>query len=378
MRSGKTDDVIIVGGGIVGMAVARNAAHRGLRVRVLDRDRPGAGATGAAAGLLSPLSETSEAGPFLDAGLASLRLYPAWVEHLRGETDVDPWFRPDGKVRVARHPAARAGLAALEARAAAFGLGVHRLAHADLAERLGVEPGTEPASFEGALFLEEDHQVDSRRLHRALTEAARRAGVEIVSDTPVRGLEFEGDRTVGVRVDGGQLAAGAVVLAAGARSGQMEGLPFPLPVRPVRGQMLALEAGSALPDRVLESEDVYLVPRGDGRLLVGATVEEAGFQEVCTPEARAWLLEAAGALLPRLRSAPVLDQWCGLRPGTPDLHPILGAAPGVRDLYLGTGHYRNGVLLAPWTAEALGCLLAGEAGPEIPDAFLPHRFHPVA
>jgi len=373
MPSGKIDDVIVAGGGIVGMAVALEATLRGLRVRVLDRDRPGAGATQAAAGLLSPLSEHSEAGPFLDAGLASLRLYPAWTERLRAETGIDPWYRRDGKVRVARHPAALPGLEGMADRAPTLGLDVRRIGPAEVSERVG----TDVAPHEGALFLAEDHQVDSRRLHIAVTRAARLAGVTIVPDTRVHGLVREGDRVVGLRVDHGHLASGAVVLAAGAWGGRVDGLPFPLPVRPVRGQMLALEAGRALPNRVLESEEVYLVPRADGRLLVGATVEETGFREACTREAREQLLAAAWALLPALRRAPVLDQWSGLRPGTPDLHPILGTPSGVRDLYLATGHFRNGLLLAPWTAAALGRLLAGGPGPEVPTAFLPDRFHPL-
>jgi glycine oxidase len=375
MGLGKTgDDVVVVGGGLVGMAVAREAALRGLRVRVLDRAVPGSGATWAAAGMLSPLSESSEAGPFLAAGLASLRLYPAWIDALREESEVDPGYRRDGKLRVARTPASVPALRDLALRARDFGLSAAPVPDGDLAELAG----TDVASTSGAILLAEDHQVDNRRLHRAVTEAALHSGVSVTPGAHVVGLPSARGRVEGVRLaDGKTVSAGAVVLAAGAWSAGVPGLPCPPPVRPVRGQMLALDAGDSLPALVIESEDVYLVPRSDGRLLVGATVEEVGFMAECTAEARTLLLGAARGLLPGLAGAPVLDHWCGFRPGTPDGHPIIGTAPGVEGLYMATGHFRNGILLAPWTAEALGRLLAGGDGPDVPDAFSPGRFHPT-
>ncbi|TVP47311.1 MAG: glycine oxidase ThiO [Gemmatimonadales bacterium] len=372
MRLGKTaDDVVVAGGGLVGMAVALEAARRGLRVRVLDRSTPGAGATQAAAGMLSPLSESSDGGPFLSAGLASLRLYPGWIDALRAVSEVDPRYRRDGKLRVACAPPALRGLAGLARRAREFGLSAAPIDGEDLA-RLA---GTRVAPPSGALLLAEDHQVDNRCLHRAVSEGARRTGVAVTPDAEVVAVVVERGRAIGVRLAGGDLLrAGAVVLAAGAWTGGIPGIPFPLPVRPVRGQMLALDARDSLPARVIESEDVYLVPRWDGRLLVGATVEEVGFDSGCTAEAGTLLRDAAIRLLPGLATAPVLDHWHGFRPGTPDAHPIIGTAPGVEGLYMATGHFRNGILLAPWTAEALGRLLAGGDGPEIPEAFLPDRF----
>jgi len=369
------DDVVVVGGGLVGMAVAREAALRGLRVRVLDRGAPGSGATWAAAGMLSPLSESSEAGPFLAAGLASLRLYPAWIDGLREVSEVDPGYRRDGKLRVARTPTAVPGLRDLARRARESGLSAEPVPDGDLAELAG----TRVASTSGALLLAEDHQVDNRRLHRAVTEAALHSGVLVTPNTHVVGFVSPRGRVEGVRLaDGSVVSAGAAVLAAGAWSGGVPGLPCPLPVRPVRGQMLALDAGDSLPDLVIESEDVYLVPRSDGRLLVGATVEDVGFEAACTAEARTLLLSAARALLPGLAGAPVLAHWCGFRPGTPDAHPVIGTAPGIEGLYMATGHFRNGILLAPWTAAALGRLLAGGGdGPDVPDAFRPGRFQPA-
>jgi len=375
MGLGKTgDEVVVVGGGLVGMAVAREAALRGLRVRVLDRAVPGSGATWAAAGMLSPLSESSESGPFLSAGLASLRLYPGWIDALRGGSEVDPGYRRDGKLRVARTPTAVPGLKAMALRARELGLSAEPVPGGNLAELAG----TDVAPSSGALVLAEDHQVDNRRLHRAVSEAALHSGVMVTPNAHVVGFVSAGGRVEGVRLaDGTVVSAGSVVLAAGAWSGGIPGLPCPPPVRPVRGQMLALDAGDSLPALVVESEDVYLVPRSDGRLLVGATVEDVGFESGCTAEARTLLLDAARGLLPGLAGAPVLDHWCGFRPGTPDAHPIIGTAPGVAGLYMATGHFRNGILLAPWTAAALGRLLAGGDGPEVPAAFLPGRFRPA-
>lgn len=173
--------------------------------------------------------------------------------------------------------------------------------------------------------------------------------------------------------DGSHVDAGAVLLAAGAWSGLVEGLPHLLPVRPVRGQMLSLEPETPLSAHVIESEEVYLVPRDDGRLLVGATVEEVGFREGNTVQGVRRLLNGAVRLAPVLGSASVKEFWAGLRPGTPDGLPILGPDPEVASLFLATGHYRNGILLAPATAECLAALLTGEGSEFVPPAFSPGR-----
>jgi glycine oxidase len=372
-QGGDVDDVIVIGGGIVGLSVAHAVAGRGLAVHVLDRPRPGMAATHAAAGMLSPLSEATETGPFLSAGLASLALYPDWIEELRDGSGADPWYRRDGKLRVADDEAGSPELEALLTRAAAAGVRARRVSR-DEAEGLA---GARLPNVAGAVFLEDDHQVDNRRLHAALQVACRGRGVRFSPHCEVRGPIFRGERVHGVRLaDGSRREAEFVVVAAGAWTGRLPGLPGPVPVRPVRGQMLTLDAGASLPHRVLEARDVYLVPRQDGRLLAGATVEEAGFEAACTPEARTALHAAAARLVPSLAGASVREHGCGLRPGTPDGNPVMGAVPGAEGLMIATGHFRNGILLAPWTGAALARLMAGGDGPRIPPAFLVDRFGP--
>ncbi len=377
-RPGPGGEALVVGGGIVGLSVAHALARAGWGVQVMDEPRPGVSATGAAAGMLSPLSEASEPGPFLEAGLDSLARYPGWVEGLRAASGVDPRYRPDGKLRVARTPDGIHALDALEARARSAGVRVSRLAPDAAAEAAGVGLG----AVSQALLLERDHQVDNRLLHRALAAACAVEGASVRA-ARVEALEVTNGRVSGVRLAGGlELHADAVVLAAGAWSPTLSGLPGParrcLPIRPVRGQMIALGAGTLerapLPRRVVESEEVYLVPRDDGRLLVGATVEEVGFRPACTDEARTRLHQAALRLLPGLGGAPVIEHWCGLRPATPDGNPVIGPVPGTPGLVVAGGHYRNGILLAPWTGAALARILAGCEGPEVPAAFLPDRF----
>jgi glycine oxidase len=367
------DDVIVIGGGIIGLSVAYALAGRGLAVHVMDRPRPGMAATHASAGLLSPLSESSEPGPFLSAALASLTLYPDWIADLREASGIDPWYRRDGKLMLAFDAAGERDLEALLSRAVAAGLRARRMSPHEAKELSGADL----SAVRGAVLFEDDHQVDTRRLQRGLEAACRGRGIRFSSDCEVASLVRRGDRIDGVHlVDGSRRDAEFVVASAGAWTGRLPGLPGPVPVRPVRGQMLTLEAGDALPDRVLETPDVYLVPRQDGRLLAGATIEEAGFESRCTPEARTALHSAAARVIPSLAGAGVLEHGCGLRPGTPDGNPVVGAAPGVSGFAIATGHFRNGILLAPWTGAALARLLTGGDGPVIPPAFSMNRFAP--
>ncbi len=373
-------DLLVVGAGLIGLSVAREAALRGLRVRVLDGGRPGEGATHSAAGMLSPLAEASEVGPFLEAGLASLALYPAWVDALRARSPMDPWYRADGKVKVGWGAKGAAALTGLRERAREVGLRAHPLTPEEARERVGqpLARGTH------ALFLPDDHQVENRRLHRLLLDATRAEGVEVRGESPVVEV-LPGDRRggrPGVRGRDGRVEeAGAVLVAAGAWTGHL--LPA-VGVTPVLGEMIVLEGGPALPLRVVASPEVYLVPRRDGRLLAGATVEARGFRGRCSARARDGLLEAALALLPGLAGVRgsgegrgpgtrVVDHWYGFRPGSPDGNPVLGPLPGASGIHVASGHFRNGILLAPWTGQALARVLAGGEGPRIPPAFRPER-----
>lgn len=368
-------DLIIVGGGIIGLATAREAALRGLSVTVVDRGRPGREATWAAAGMLSPIAEAEVDGPFLEFGLASLRRYSAWVDAIEDESEHSVEYREAGKLRLAFTEADRVELAERRVWAEDRGLGVRWLEP----EELRREHPDLSLSVRGALLLEDDYRVDNRRLADALVEAARTAGTRFRSGIEVQGIASAGGRVTGVTtIDGETLQADRVLVAAGAWSGALEGLPDELPVHPVRGQMLALRPDRLPWERVLESAEVYLIPREDGRLLVGATVEDAGFQPGITAEGVRSLLDGALRLVPVLGSASIEEFWSGFRPGTPDGRPILGADPKLEGLFVATGHFRNGILLAPLTGASMAALIADDtSGPSLPAAFAPGRTLPA-
>lgn len=368
---GKSPDLVVVGGGVVGLAVAREAARRGLAVTVVERGEPGRAASWAAAGMLSPFGEAREGGPFLDFGLAALDAWPDWAAELEEESGTDLAYRRSGKLRVALDAEERKRLEARRAWARERGV-AHTWLEPD--EALAECPELS-RRVTGGLLLADDHRVDNRRLGDALLESARVRGVQVRAGTPVSSVELKGDRVRGVILeDGSKVPAGAVLLAAGAWSATIGGLPSPLPVRPVRGQILGLLPGRLPSPRVLESASVYLVPRPGGRLVAGATQEEVGFDPGLTADGVRSLLAAAIELVPALAGASLHELWYGFRPGTPDGNPILGPDPRGDGLFVATGHFRNGILLAPVTARVLGALLAGEAGAAIPEAFLPRRF----
>ncbi len=351
-------DVVVVGGGAIGCAVARRAALGGLRVVVLERGRPGAEASHAAAGMLSPQAEAPGPGPFLDLLLRARRGFPAVAATLREETGIDVGYRDEGTLWLAFTDADEAELEERLAWQSAAGLDVEALTGDD-ARRL--EPAVSPAATR-ALRFPGDHQVENRALSLALWSAAARAGAEFRTGCEAARLLRDGGRVTGVELLGGErVEAGAVVIAAGSWSGRLEGLPRPLPVVPVHGQLLALETVPGVFRHVVDSARCYLVPRADGRLIVGATVERVGFRKAVTPAGARGLLDAALEVAPSLADFPIVDLWAGLRPGTPDGLPVLGADPEVAGLFHATGHFRNGILLAPLTGEIVGGLLLGEA-----------------
>ncbi|HEV2131813.1 MAG TPA: FAD-dependent oxidoreductase, partial [Longimicrobiaceae bacterium] len=236
----------------------------------------------------------------------------------------------------------------------AAGLPIERLGSAEV---LRLEPAISPA-VRGGLRFPEDHQVESGRFALALWSAAARAGAAFRSGAAVRALLHDGRRARGVVLaDRASIAAGAVVVAAGSWAGMLEQLPRPLPVFPVHGQLLALEALPPLFRHVIDSPRCYLVPRAEGRIIAGTTVERIGFSKAVTPAGMMGIMHGALEIAPALAETPLTDTWSGLRPGTPDGLPILGRDPTVENLFYATGHFRNGILLAPITAEALAELV---------------------
>ncbi|GAA1101987.1 MULTISPECIES: glycine oxidase ThiO [Kitasatospora] len=375
-------DVLVVGGGIIGLGVAWRAAQRGLAVALVD-PVPGGGAAQVAAGMLAPVTELQYGEePLLRLGMASNERYAAFAAELTEVTGLDTGYRRTGTLAVALDADDREELRELHAFQARLGLDSQWLTGRECRR---LEPMLAPG-VRGGLLVTGDHQVDGRRLARALVVACERAGVVLHRESAVE-LLVEDGRAAGVRTDGGaELAAGRTVLAAGCRSHLLPGLPEGVlpPVRPVKGQVLRLRIPEAYRPflsrnvrAVVRGQHIYLVPRADGELVIGATSEEQGFDTTVTAGGVYELLRDAHELVPGLTELPLVETGAGLRPGSPDNAPLLGPTrlPG---LVAATGHYRNGVLLTPVTADLLGEHLATGSVPELAAPFSPDRFHAKA
>jgi glycine oxidase len=378
-RSGPAPHVLIVGGGVIGLGIAWRVAQGGGRATVLDRGAVGAGASHAAAGMLNVCSE-AEPGeePLIALGRASQSLWPDFAAELEAVSGQSVDLRTEGTLAVALNTADQARLRHHLAFQQRLALPVEWISGADARAR---EPHLAPG-VTGALWNPEDHQVDNRKLVAALRSAARAAGVAIHEHRAVQKFLLAREKVLGVVLaDGAELRADVVVLAAGAWSREIDGLPPELrpPVRPVKGQMLALAMPPAAPlvTHVVHGGPVYLVPRRDGTLIIGATVEERGFDGTLTAGGLLSLLEAAWRLVPAIEELPIAETWVGHRPGSRDDAPVLGPGP-VDGLIYATGHHRNGILLTPISVDAIARLaLTGETDPVIapfgPDRFLPAR-----
>jgi glycine oxidase len=375
-KRSSTSDVAVIGGGVVGLAIAWRAAQRGLTVTVLERGQPGAGTSRVAAGMLAPIAEARFTEQrLLRLNQASVAEYPRFVDEVRAASGMELGYLACGTLLVARdRDDAEALERELELRRR-LGLAVRRL-RASEARRL--EPALAP-SVRLALEVSDDHAIDPRRLTAALVEAGRTVGVELRAETDVAAVELDGgERVSGVRLAGGELlSADAVVVATGAWCATLEGIPASarVPIHPVKGQILRLHdsAGPGLLSHVLRIGGAYLVPRGDGRYVLGATMEERGFDTSVTARAMFELLRDAIEVVPSVSEFVIDELSAGLRPATPDNAPAIGvgAIPG---LFWAVGHYRNGILLTPITAQIVACLLAGDAPPELAAEFTPTRF----
>jgi glycine oxidase len=348
----QSPDLAVIGGGVIGLAVAWRAEQRGLRTVVLERGGIGSGASGVAAGMLAPSSEAAYGEqPLLALNLESAQRWPAFAAELAERSDADPGYRRCGTLLAARDADAAAALERELAFRESLGLAVERLLPSRARD---LEPALSP-TVRAAAAAPDDHAVDPRRVLAALAAALRAAGGEVREGAEVTELDTSGDRATGVRLAGGErLAAGTVVIAAGAWAGSLAGLPdgARVPVRPVKGQLLRLRdpEGPGLLERVLRTEDFYVVPRGDGGYVLGATVEERGFDEAVTAGGLHDLLRDAVEVVPGLTELELEEARAGLRPGTPDNAPAIGPAE-LDGLHWATGHYRHGVLLAPLTAD---------------------------
>lgn len=357
-----------MGGGIIGVAVADAVSARGTAVVLLERAQIASAASGGAAGLLAPLIEAEGPGPFLDLALAGRALFPREAEALRRETGIDIGYRETGTLRCASHQPEVATLQARVAWERERGLRVRWLSPSELGS---LEPALREG-LAGALYSEDDHQVTSAAFAQALARRAARRGAVLVEGLGAQRLLRVGDRVVGVRTSAGEeYRAAHVVLAAGPWCASL--VPW-VPVRPVKGQLAHLRPASAIVTHPVYGDDVYLVPKAEGRIVVGATVEDVGFDWAPREEATHELLERAYRLAPALRDASLEGAWAGLRPGSADGAPILGASADSPGLIVATGHFRNGILLSLITGRIVASLIAGEV-PEVDvAAFSPDRF----
>lgn len=375
----QTADVAIVGGGVIGCAIAYYLTRQGIRVSVIERGELGSESSGAAAGILNAIpGDFDEGMPHLqaleDLRLASFRMFPQLVADLHQETGLDTEYQRCGILRLALTESEAQASQAYASQEHAHGLPLHWLSRDEL---LALEPRLTP-SVHGALYSPEEGQINPHRLVQVLARAVELRGSSVLQGTPVTGFRGKHGRVVGIRAGNHTLAVGQVVLAAGSWTGSLSArLGLPLPVRPRRGQMIAY-GGQSLPVRhVIAGAHGYLAPKVNGLLYAGATVDDVGFRRNTTRQALAWLKALARTLVPQLAHAEIMSFWSGLRPGTIDGLPILGRLPGFDNVFIATGHFRNGILLSPVTGQIMAnWITVGSPGAPL-DAFSPDRFTPV-
>lgn len=376
--SSRKETVTIIGAGVIGMSIAWRLAQRGIKVTIFDRGAAGSGASHAAAGMLAANAEAEPGEEKLVAlNRASQKLWPGFADELEHDSGLSIDLRKEGTLLVAVNADDQARLQHHLAFQRSLGLPLEWISAAEVRRR---EPHLTPKTV-GAIFSRDDHQVENRKLAAALCVAAVKAGAVLHEHSPVERIAVNQGRTEGVVIGGAIHHSDIVVLAAGAWSREIEGLPGSArpPVRPIKGQMIALRMDARAPilSHVVWAPGVYLGPKLDGRLLVGATVEEKGFDTSLTAGAQLSLLDAAWRVLPSIEELAIEETWAGFRPGSRDDAPILGGGP-VEGLVYATGHYRNGILLTPITAQVItSFILEGKIDP-VMRPFGLERFVPKA
>lgn len=364
----KTSDVIVVGGGAIGTAIAFFLAKEGLSVTLFERDDLASQASGAAAGMLAPICESTGNEAFFELGVRSLEQFPELTAELRELSGLDPQYVPSGVLRLATTAEEAVEMRAQASRLREWGL--EWLAPAEVRER-------EPLVGEGtagALWSPREGHVYSPMLARSYAAAAARLGAHIITGEPVLGLIRDAEQVLGVETARGHWGAGHVVLAAGLWTRYCaEWLGEQLPLEPVRGQILALDQPRPSFRSILWSGHTYLVPKLNGTVVVGATEERVGFDRRNTAAGISHLLASAAAVVPALADCTFRHAWAGLRPDTPDHLPVIGPVPGVRGVTLAAGHFRNGVLLSPITGRTVADWIARRDLNPLIHPFLPER-----
>jgi glycine oxidase len=366
--------VAVIGGGIIGLSIAWQLARRGRDVTVFDRDKAGRAASWVAAGMLAPISEFGfENEDFLEFGQRSMEMYPQFLEQLEQDSGRRIPIDTRGTMMVGFHRDDTERIRRIYNFREHKGLPVQWMTGEEARE---LEPLLSPRAT-AAMWIPEDYQIDNRVVVEALKDALLARGGDLVENTPVESVRGDGSECTGVvTVGGGSYPAGTTVLAAGCWSGTMEGLPPKVTpkVRPVKGQIVSLGRDASCDlNRVIRAPDAYLLPKGDGRILVGATEEEMGFDTTPTAGPVMRLIERAWEAVPAIYDLPIESIDVGLRPGTRDHEPLIGNS-GVDNLFYATGHYRHGILLAPVTAYALCDLVMDDVSAEWLSPFSPSRF----
>jgi glycine oxidase len=365
----KSFDVVIVGGGIIGGAIAFELAQHAIRVAIFDRQTPGREASWAAAGMLSPAPDSVDAIPLVPLARTSLDLYSQFIAAIEEASGQQAGFRPGGAIETFFSRDASRELSTLVALHHGLGLSTEVLrveeAH-ELEPALGRDLGA-------AALLANEASVDNRMLTPAVLAAAETGGVEIFADTPVEDVLFAANKCTGVLAAGERVNAGHVVIAAGCWASKLESVARYAPTRPIRGQMVALESESVDLAHVIRSERGYIVPRGEGLCVAGSTQENVGYEKRVTPGGIENILGAVNEMVPALADAEIVETWSGLRPDTPDHLPSLGPTD-IEGLLIATGHFRNGILLSPVTAKVISDWITDGRASINCDAYSPMRF----
>ena len=344
----KNFEVIIAGGGVIGGAIALELALAGLRVAVFEKGDPGQEASWASAGILSPAAENLATIPLVPIGKASMALYPDFIARVEEISGQDVGFRAKGTLDALFSRDAARELSTHVALHHGWGLKAEAISAEDARE---LEPALSP-ELEAAVLRPDEASVDNRSLTHAVLEAARKSGVEIFAHSEVQEIWREKQRCAGLLLKNERVSAEWTIIAAGAFSANIAGVNTYAPVRPAKGQMISLRAEQTKIERVLWSNKIYLVPRNDGRILAGATVEYVGFEKNVTAGGLEKIVSGALELAPDLAHARVEETWAGLRPDSPDHLPILGPTD-IDGLLIATGHFRSGILLTPITAQLI-------------------------
>ncbi len=345
-------DVVIIGGGVMGMMTARELSRGGARVRLLEKAQPAAEASWAGGGIVSPLYPWRYSDAITALASWSQHSYVALSAALREETGIDPELRQKGLLMLAVED---------EAEALAWAARCQRPVQQVDAEVIYRLESRLPAGLEQALWMPEVSSIRNPRLGQSLRRSLELdANVELTPDCPVTGVRLEAGRVSALRTPAGDMAAGQYLLCAGAWSGELaRHFDQRLRIEPVKGQMLLFKAEPGLLERVVLVRGRYLIPRSDGRILVGSTLEFEGFNKQATEKAYRSLYQSAVDIMPALANYPVEAQWAGLRPGAPSGIPYIGALPGLDNCYTNAGHFRNGLVLAPASCRLAADLLLG-------------------